>query len=82
MSGTQVSTTTQKPANAWTAEDIAAQGVRMDSVDAARVVFNCGTTRAYEALRSGEDLGFRVMRLGRRYVTPTADVLRVLGISA
>ncbi|MEV6445992.1 hypothetical protein [Amycolatopsis sp. NPDC051716] len=64
----------------WTEERIRALGVRMDAVDAVRAVHGCGKTRAYEALRGGEDLGFRVLKLGRRYVTPTADVLRALGL--
>jgi len=64
----------------WTEECIRAYGVRMPSVDAVQAVFGCGATRAYEALRSGEDLGFPVNKLGRRYVTPTADVLRALGL--
>lgn len=64
----------------WTEEKIRGYGVQMPSVEAVRAVYGCGETSAREALRSGRDLGFRVLRLGRRYVTPTADVLRILGL--
>jgi hypothetical protein len=53
----------------------------MDAVDAVKAAYGCGETVAREHLRSGNDLGFRVLRLGRRYVTPTADVLRLLGLA-
>lgn len=67
----------------WTAERIAAQGVQMLAVDAVRAVYGVGETTARATLRSDEQrgqLGFRVLRLGRRYVAPTAEVLRVLGL--
>ena len=65
----------------WTEQRIRACGVRMSSVDAVMAVYGCGSTRAYEKVRAGDDLGFRVLRLGRRYVTPTADVLQILGLT-
>lgn len=71
----------EQPGNVWTEERIRAYGVRMPSVDAVQAVFGCGTTRAYEALRSDEDLGLPVLKLGRCYVTPTAAVLRLLHLS-
>lgn len=64
--------------NTWTENRIRAYGVRMPSVDALQAVYDFGTTRAYEALRSGEDLGLPVLKAGRRYITPTAAVLRLL----
>ena len=66
----------------WTEQRLRSQGVRMDSVDAVQAVFGCGRTRAYEVLRSEDNLGFRVLRIGRRYVTPTADVLALLGLTS
>ncbi len=67
----------------WTEKEIRAQGVRMEGLDAMQAAFGVSRTRAYELLRStedGEDLGFRVLRIGRKYVVPTADVLAFLGI--
>lgn len=65
----------------WTEARIRGYGVQMPSADAAQAVFGCGKTSAYAAVRSGKDLGFRVLPFGRRYVTPTADVLSILGIT-
>lgn len=67
----------------WTAEQIRSLGVRIDGVTACRIVYGLGRTKAYECLRSGEDLGFRVIRTpGRRtsYVVPVSELLRVLGL--
>lgn len=72
---------TETTENTWTEQRIRACGVRMDSVDAVQAVYGCGVTRAYQKLRAGDDdLGFRVLRMGRRYITPTADVLKLLGL--
>ncbi|OXM58684.1 hypothetical protein CFP71_01330 [Amycolatopsis thailandensis] len=65
----------------WTEERIRQYGVRMPSVEAARAVYGCGVAHAYGLLRAGEDLEFRVLRKGRQYVTPTADVLELLGLN-
>ncbi|MFD0630546.1 hypothetical protein ACFQ9X_01630 [Catenulispora yoronensis] len=37
-------------------------------------------SQAYALLRTPDVLPFRVLKIGRRYVTPTADVLRALGL--
>lgn len=65
----------------WTADRVRSFGVRIPSKLAIKAVYGCGEVKAYELLSSGEDLGFRVFRLGKRYVTPTADVLRLLGLN-
>lgn len=61
----------------WTEERIRACGVRMDGVNAVQAVYGYGRTKAYELLASGE-VDFPVIRRGRKWVVPTAAVLRVL----
>jgi hypothetical protein len=72
-------------ARIWTADEIRALGVRADGVTAVQLVFGCGRTRAYELLRSGEDLGFKVIKVPgarrARYVVPVSEILRVLDIA-
>jgi excisionase family DNA binding protein len=52
------------------------------TVEQAAAILGCGRTLAYELVRRG-DFPSRVIRLGsRRYVIPTADLLRVIGIDA
>ena len=52
------------------------------TVEQAARILGCGRTLAYELIRRGE-FPSRVIRLGsRRYVIPTADLLRVIGIDA
>jgi len=63
----------------WTEADIRALGVRMDGVLACKIVYDVERTRAYELLAAG-DVDFRVLRRGRRYIVPTIDVLRLLGL--
>lgn len=65
---------------AITESDIRRRGVRMDGVEAVQIVYGVGRTRAYEMLRNGE-VDFPVLRCGRKYVAPTAGVLRALGLS-
>ncbi len=49
------------------------------SVEQAAVILGCGRSLAYNLARRGE-FPCRVLRLGRRYVIPTADLLRAIGI--
>jgi excisionase family DNA binding protein len=50
------------------------------TVEQAAEILGCGRTLAYELIRRGE-FPSRVIRLGRRrYVIPTADLLRVIGV--
>jgi excisionase family DNA binding protein len=52
------------------------------TVEQAAAILGCGRTLAYELIRRGE-FPSRVIKLGsRRYVIPTADLLRVIGIDA
>ena len=52
------------------------------TVEQAAEILGCGRTLAYELIRRDE-FPSRVIRLGnRRYVIPTADLLRVIGIDA
>jgi len=55
-------------------------GPTIDIPTAARLL-GCGRSLAYELARR-DQFPCRVLRLGRRYVVPTADLLRVLGLSA
>jgi excisionase family DNA binding protein len=52
------------------------------TVEQAAQILGCGRTLAYELIRRDEFLS-RVLKLGnRRYVIPTADLLRAIGIDA
>jgi excisionase family DNA binding protein len=52
------------------------------TVEQAAAILGCGRTLAYELIRRGE-FPSRVIKLGnRRYVIPTADLLRVIGVDA
>lgn len=69
--------------HAPTRAEILAHGVRVDGLTAVMWVFGVARSKGYDLLRSGEDLGFRVIRVpGIRtsYVVPTSEVLRVLGL--
>jgi len=48
-------------------------------VETAALILGCGRTLAYELARRDE-FPCRVLRLGRRYVVPTADLLRAVGL--
>jgi hypothetical protein len=63
----------------WTEAQVRALGVRTDGVTACHIVYGVQRTKAQEMLRRGE-CDFRVMRVGRRYVVPVVDILRVLGL--
>lgn len=62
----------------WTAEQVRALGVTC-SVEVAGSVLGCSRGVAYELARRGE-LGVPVLKLGRRYVIPTAPLIRLLGL--
>jgi predicted DNA-binding transcriptional regulator AlpA len=51
------------------------------NIETAATILGCGRSLAYDLARRGE-FPCRVIRLGRRYVIPTADLLRVVGVSA
>lgn len=61
----------------WTEERIRAYGVRMPGVDAVKAVHGYQDRKAYDMLAAG-DVDFPVIRRGRRYVVPTAAVLKLL----
>ncbi len=50
------------------------------SVETAARALGCGRTLAYDLLRRGE-FPCRVLRLGSRWVVPTADLLRAIGVT-
>jgi len=50
-------------------------------VEAAARVLGCGRTLAYELIQRGE-FPCRVLRLGRRYLIPTAELLKTIGLPA
>lgn len=68
-------------AEVWTVERIRSCGVRMSGVDAVAAVYGYGPWQAYRMLAAG-DVDFPVIRRGRRYVVPTAAVLKLLQIDA
>jgi hypothetical protein len=65
---------------AWTADAVLALPVTVDLVTAGDVL-GMGRTAAYEALRRGE-FPVQVLRVGRRYRVVTADLQRLLGLTA
>lgn len=64
----------------WTEAEIRALGVRIDGVLAVEIVTGYAKDSAYNLLKTPDALPFRVLKVGRRYVVPAADVLRVLGL--
>jgi len=60
--------------------DLSTLGPTLDIPTAARLL-GCGRSLAYELARR-DQFPCRVLRLGRRYVVPTADLLRALGLPA
>lgn len=59
---------------------LAAAGPTMPLPDVAKVL-GIGRTTAYELASRGE-LGVRVLRLGRRWVVPTAELRRFVGVES
>ncbi len=64
----------------WTADKVRRLGLRTDLVTAADVL-GIGRTAAYDLARRG-DFPVPVLRVGTRYVVPTAGLLRLLGVDA
>jgi predicted DNA-binding transcriptional regulator AlpA len=60
-------------------EELMALPPTIDIATAARAI-GCGRALAYHLVRQGE-FPCHVLRLGRRYIVPTADLRRALGIS-
>jgi hypothetical protein len=58
--------------------DLSSLGPTLDIPTAARLL-GCGRSLAYE-LAKRDQFPCRVLRLGRRYVVPTVDLLRALGL--
>lgn len=63
----------------WTEEQVRELGVRTDGVTACSIAYGDGRTKAFERLRSG-DVDFRVLKRGRSYIVPVADLLKLLGL--
>ena len=66
--------------SSMTVADLLALPPTVDLVTAARAL-GCGRTLAYDLARRGQ-FPCRVLRLGNRYLVPTAELLRTLGISS
>lgn len=62
----------------WTAERVRALGVTVDLPTAGRIV-GLGRAHTYDLARRGE-LPFPTLRMGKRWVVPTAGLLRALGL--
>ncbi len=73
-------TNTPKTRTVWTEAKVRDLGVRIDGVLAVEIVTGYSRSTAYTLLRTPEALPFRVLRIGRRFVVPAADVLRALGL--
>jgi predicted DNA-binding transcriptional regulator AlpA len=64
--------------NPMTTADLLALPPTVDLITAARAL-GCGRTLAYDLARRGQ-FPCRILRLGTRYLVPTAELLRTLGI--
>ncbi|WP_236789663.1 hypothetical protein [Amycolatopsis sp. GM8] len=65
----------------WSIDDIKAQGPRINTVDAIQAFMGVGPATAKRVAREEADkLPFPVFQLGRKRVTPTAALLRALGV--
>ena len=62
----------------WTAREVRALGVRTD-IETAGSIFGLSRTQAYEAVKKGV-FPVDVIKIGRRYLVPTAPILRLLGL--
>ncbi len=62
----------------WTANEVRALGVRTD-IETAGSIFGLSRTQAYEAVKRGV-FPVDVIKVGRRYLVPTAPILRLLGL--
>ncbi len=68
----------QATAAVWTIEAVRGLGATVD-VETAGAVLGIGRSKSYELAKSGE-FPVRVLRIGRRYLVPTASILALLGI--
>lgn len=66
-------------ARAWSADDVRRLGVRTD-LETAGSVLGISRTTAYGLARAGQ-FPVPVLRLGARYVVPTAPLLDLLGVA-
>ena len=66
--------------SSMTVADLLALPPTVDLVTAARAL-GCGRTLAYDLARRGQ-FPCRVLRLGNRYLVPTAELLRTLGVTS
>jgi hypothetical protein len=73
-------TAAPKARTVWTEAKVRDLGVRIDGVVAVEIVTGYARSTAYTLLRTPEILPFRVLKIGRRFVVPAADVLRALGL--
>lgn len=71
------STTTAPGPTVWTADAVRGLGLTTD-VETAGAILGIGRTKAYELAKHG-DFPVTVLRIGRRYVVPTPEILTLLG---
>ena len=62
----------------WTAQEVRALGVQTD-IATAGSIFGLSRTQAYVAVNNGL-FPVPVIKVGRRYLVPTAPILRLLGL--
>ena len=63
----------------WTIEAIRGLGATID-VETAGAILGIGRSKSYELAKVNE-FPVRILRIGRRYLVPTAAILELLGIS-
>ena len=69
--------TTPPASTVWTANAVRGLGLTTD-VETAGAILGIGRTKAYELAKNGE-FPVTVLRIGRRYVIPTPEILTLLG---
>lgn len=69
--------TTSETVHAWTIESVRRLGLTT-SIETAASILGIGRSKAYELAQAG-DFPVRILRVGRRYLVPTAAPLDLLG---
>jgi hypothetical protein len=62
----------------WTIEAVRGLGATVD-VETAGAILGIGRSKSYELAKANE-FPVRIIRIGRRYLVPTAAILELLGI--
>jgi hypothetical protein len=71
---------TRRGREVWTLDAVRRLGLVTDIPTAASIL-HIGRTKAYELARADE-FPVHLLRVGRRYVVPVSEILRMLGVAA